>query len=120
MFKGGEVRVLVATDIAARGIDVDGISHVINFDTPNQAEDYIHRIGRTGRAEATGDAVTFVSHDEEAYLADIERHTGIRFERTRYPGFTPGATATPSAAPVLGRPAAPRPRQGGSRRYGRR
>ena len=119
-FKDGDVRVLVATDIAARGIDVDGISHVINFDTPNQAEDYIHRIGRTGRAEATGDAVTFVSHDEEPYLADIERHTGIRFERTRYPGFTPGPSMAPSTAPAPVRAAAPRGRQGGGRRYSRR
>src|SRR5690606_1812053 len=55
-FKDGDVQVLVATDIAARGIDVDGISHVVNYDTPNQAADYIHRIGRTGRAQATGDA----------------------------------------------------------------
>ena len=121
MFKGGEVRVLVATDIAARGIDVDGISHVINFDTPNQAEDYIHRIGRTGRAEATGDAVTFVSHDEEAYLADIERHTGIRFERTRYPGFTPGPSTATATAPAPARATAPRGRHGGGgRRYSRR
>jgi len=93
-FRDGEVQVLVATDIAARGIDVDGISHVINFDTPNVAEDYIHRIGRTGRAQATGDALTFFAADEEAYLRDIERHTGKRFERRPYPGFTPPATAT--------------------------
>jgi ATP-dependent RNA helicase RhlE len=112
-FKSGHVRVLVATDIAARGIDVDGISHVINFDTPNQAEDYIHRIGRTGRAEATGDAVTFVAHDEEAYLRNIERHTGRRFERAAYPGFVGGATTTP-APPPAARPAA----TGGS--YGHR
>jgi ATP-dependent RNA helicase RhlE len=95
-FKGGAVQVLVATDIAARGIDVDGISHVINFDTPNIPEDYIHRIGRTGRAQATGDALTFVSRDEEDYLRDIERHTGLRFERAGYPGFTPSAAPRPA------------------------
>jgi len=117
-FKDGDVRVLVATDIAARGIDVYGISHVINFDTPNQAEDYIHRIGRTGRAEAKGEALTFVAGDEEGYLRDIERHTGLRFERAGYPGFTPApAVQGAGSAP---RPAeAPRPRYGG-RRYGRR
>ena len=86
-FKNGEFSIMVATDIAARGIDVDGISHVINFDTPNQAEDYIHRIGRTGRAQTTGEAITFVSQDEEAYLRQIERHTGSRLERKAYDGF---------------------------------
>lgn len=85
--KNGQYNILVATDIAARGIDVDGVSHVINYDTPNQAEDYIHRIGRTGRAEMTGDALTFVAHDEEAYLRDIERHTGKRLTRKIYDGF---------------------------------
>ncbi len=61
-FKDGAVRVLVATDIAARGIDVDGISHVVNYDFPMHAEDYVHRIGRTGRAHAVGDAISFVTH----------------------------------------------------------
>src|SRR5690606_8981131 len=102
-FRGGAVRVLVATDIAARGIDVDGISHVVNFDTPNQAEDYIHRIGRTGRAEATGDALTFVSADEEGHLRAIEKHTGARIP----PGVLP---ALPAFAGVAERPAATRPR----------
>ena len=98
-FKRGTVQVLVATDIAARGIDVDGISHVVNFDTPNQAEDYIHRIGRTGRADATGDALTFVAADEEAYLRNIEKHTGQRVERSVYAGFSYDAGAEPAAAP---------------------
>ncbi len=88
-FKKGTFSILVATDIAARGIDVDGISHVINFDTPNQPEDYIHRIGRTGRAEASGDAITFVAKDEEPYLRDIEKHTGHAIPRKVYKGFTP-------------------------------
>lgn len=78
-FRKGEHRVLVATDIAARGIDVVGISHVINYDTPQFAEDYVHRIGRTGRADATGDAITFVSEDEKAYLRRIENFVGKRY-----------------------------------------
>lgn len=86
-FRNGTYQILVATDIAARGIDVDGISHVINYDTPNQAEDYIHRIGRTGRAEASGEAITFVTKDEERYLRQIERHTGQRLARKVYDGF---------------------------------
>lgn len=87
-FKRGEYRVLVATDIAARGIDVDNISHVINFDTPAYAEDYIHRIGRTGRALMTGDALTFVSEDEEAQFRRIEKSIGKRLQRKTYPGFS--------------------------------
>ncbi|MGD0037658.1 MAG: DEAD/DEAH box helicase, partial [Bacteroidota bacterium] len=86
-FKQGQYKVMVATDIAARGIDVEGISHVVNFDTPTFAEDYIHRIGRTGRASATGDAITFVSNQELKYLKSIERYTDKHFELKRYPGF---------------------------------
>ncbi len=89
-FKSGEHRVLVATDIAARGLDIDGISHVVNFDVPRNAEDYIHRIGRTGRAEATGDAVTFVAFDEEEYLDRIEQHIGMKLERRRFKDFDHG------------------------------
>jgi len=87
-FKGGKYRVMVATDIAARGIDVVGISHVINFDVPVIPEDYIHRIGRTGRAEATGDAITFVSREEHKYLRQIERFIGREFAPVECPGFT--------------------------------
>jgi ATP-dependent RNA helicase RhlE len=72
-FKTGDVRVLVATDIAARGIDVEGISHVINFDFPPQPEDYVHRIGRTGRAKAIGDAISFVTSEDTANLRALER-----------------------------------------------
>ncbi len=86
-FKLGRYRVLVATDIAARGIDVDGISHVINYDTPNLPESYIHRIGRTGRAEATGRAITFVTRDELDYLRQIESYTGHKIERVAYAPF---------------------------------
>ena len=89
-FKCGEHRVLVATDIAARGIDIEGISHVVNYDVPRFAEDYIHRIGRTGRAEATGDAITFVGYEEEEYLRKIEDFIGLKFERKRYEGFDHG------------------------------
>ncbi len=92
-FKRGTFKILVATDIAARGLDVDGISHVINFNTPNQAEDYIHRIGRTGRAQASGHAITFVAKEEEAFLRQIERHTGQRLTRKVYAGFEHGAAA---------------------------
>ncbi len=103
-FKDGSVRVLVATDIAARGIDVDAISHVVNFDTPNIPEDYIHRIGRTGRAEMTGDALTFVAPDEEEYIRSIERLTGRSFPRAGYPGFVaPPPTAEPARPPMQGR-----------------
>jgi ATP-dependent RNA helicase RhlE len=86
-FKHGDYKVLVATDIAARGIDVEGISHVVNFDTPTFAEDYIHRIGRTARATSKGDALTFVSRSEQEYLRKIEYFVGRRFELKKYPGF---------------------------------
>jgi ATP-dependent RNA helicase RhlE len=72
-FKEGKIRALVATDIAARGIDIDGLSHVINFDIPNVPETYVHRIGRTGRAGAEGRALSFCDHEERAYLRDITR-----------------------------------------------
>jgi len=87
-FKRGEYRVLVATDIAARGIDVEALSHVVNFDVPNVAEDYIHRVGRTARAEATGDAFTFVSPEEEGDLRAIERALGKRIDRRTAEGFS--------------------------------
>jgi ATP-dependent RNA helicase RhlE len=89
-FKSGEHRVLIATDIAARGLDIDGISHVVNFDVPRNAEDYIHRIGRTGRAAATGDAVTLVAFDEEEFMDRIEQHIGVKLERRRYKDFDHG------------------------------
>ena len=88
-FRQGKFRVLVATDIAARGIDVDGISHVINYDIPRDAEDYLHRIGRTGRAGLTGDAVTFVTGEDRDILRRIERFTGKKCTMQAYPGFNP-------------------------------
>jgi ATP-dependent RNA helicase RhlE len=86
-FKDGKIRVLVATDIAARGIDITALSHVVNFDVPGVADDYVHRSGRTARAEALGDAVTLVSPDEEADFRAIERAVGRRIERVTLPGF---------------------------------
>ncbi len=84
-FKRGKFRVLVATDIAARGIDIAELGHVINFDVPMIPEDYVHRVGRTARAQATGDAITFVARDEEKLLAQIERALGKRLERATTP-----------------------------------
>ncbi|HEX8694641.1 MAG TPA: DEAD/DEAH box helicase [Longimicrobium sp.] len=86
-FKSGEFRVLVATDIVGRGIDVEALEHVVNFDVPKVPEDYIHRVGRTARAEATGEAYTFVSPDEEADVKAIERALGRRIERRMLAGF---------------------------------
>jgi ATP-dependent RNA helicase RhlE len=87
-FKKGRYQVMVATDIAARGIDVRGISHVVNFDVPEYAQDYVHRIGRTGRATATGDAITLVSPDERLYLRKIEQFIGAKLSVEEYEGFT--------------------------------
>jgi ATP-dependent RNA helicase RhlE len=95
-FKSGAVRVLVATDIAARGIDVDGISHVVNYDFPMHSEDYVHRIGRTGRAQAVGDAISFVTHEDTAELRSLERFIGRGIVRKRAEGFNYSAAAAPS------------------------
>jgi ATP-dependent RNA helicase RhlE len=92
-FKSGKYRVLVATDIAARGIDVEALGHVVNFDVPAAPEDYIHRVGRTGRAEMTGDAFTFVAPEEEADLRRIERAVGKRLPRVIIPDFDYKAAA---------------------------
>ncbi len=86
-FKAGRFRVLVATDVAARGIDVEALSHVVNFDVPAAPDDYIHRVGRTARAEATGDAFTFVAPDEEGDLRAIERVLGKALPRVLLPEF---------------------------------
>jgi len=86
-FKRSTYQVMVATDIAARGINIEGISHVINYDVPVYAEDYVHRIGRTGRATALGDAITFVSYDEQKYLRNIEDFIGRELESERCEGF---------------------------------
>ncbi len=86
-FKEGRYRVLVATDIAARGIDIEELALVVNVDVPNLPEDYIHRVGRTARADAVGVAITLVSRKEEGDLSRIERHLGSRLPRERLPGF---------------------------------
>ncbi len=92
-FKAGKIRVLVATDIAQRGLDIAGISHVINYDVPGQPEDYVHRIGRTGRAEASGDAFTFMSADEISTVRLIERVLGQPIPRISVAGFDFGTVA---------------------------
>jgi ATP-dependent RNA helicase RhlE len=120
-FKSGKYRVLVATDIAARGIDVEALGHVVNFDVPLASDDYIHRVGRTGRAEATGEAFTFVAPEEEGSIRDIERAIRKPLPRVVLPDFDykqkPPDTGAPSqqAPPRRGRPA-PRPGAAQSRR----
>ena len=96
-FKSGAVRVLVATDIAARGIDVDGISHVVNYDFPMHSEDYVHRIGRTGRAHAVGDAISFVTSADHMALRALERFIGRGIVRKRAEGFDYQAAGLPGA-----------------------
>lgn len=91
-FKEGKVRVLVATDIAARGLDIPLLPHVINFELPNVSEDYVHRIGRTGRAGASGEALSLVSLDEVGYLKDIEKLIGERLQPKTLPNFQPTET----------------------------
>jgi len=116
-FKDGAVRVLVATDIAARGIDVEGISHVVNFDFPMHPEDYVHRIGRTGRALAIGDAISFVTSEDHDALRALERFIGRGIIRKKAEGFDYSA----AAPPMTDRPERTRqfqrgPRPGGSGR----
>jgi ATP-dependent RNA helicase RhlE len=100
-FKDGQTRVLVATDIAARGIDVDSISHVINYDVPAAPEDYVHRIGRTGRAGNRGRAITLVTPVEELSMRAIERLTGQAIERILLQGFGGAKPATTTAGGML-------------------
>ncbi len=131
-FKSGEVRVLIATDIAARGIDVDGISHVINYDFPPQPEDYVHRIGRTGRMKAIGDAISFVTHEDQDTLRKLERFLGRGIARKKLEGLV--MTASPDRSGPSSRPHSPaapdrphrpgggswRPRGPGQNRFGQR
>jgi len=107
-FKDGDLQVLVATDIAARGIDIDQLPHVVNYDLPNVPEDYVHRIGRTGRAGAEGEAISLVCVDERGFLRDIERLIKRDIPSVVVPGFTPDPHAR--AQPILQR----QPRGGGS------
>ncbi|HEX4810893.1 MAG TPA: C-terminal helicase domain-containing protein, partial [Bryobacteraceae bacterium] len=94
-FRRGSYRVLVATDVAARGIHVDGIAHVVNFDLPQAPEDFVHRVGRTGRAGARGTASTFASHSERKQVRDIERALKTELVRRRVPADLPEAPAGP-------------------------
>jgi ATP-dependent RNA helicase RhlE len=119
-FKAGAARVLVATDIAARGLDIDQLPHVVNFELPNIPEDYVHRIGRTGRAGSPGTAISLVSEDETAYLGAIERLIQKRIERRSAPGLTvtlPETSLTPSRTRTTSRPQSargPRPQPAGA------
>ncbi len=122
-FRNGKVKTLIATDIAARGIDVDGITHVINYDLPNVPESYVHRIGRTARAGAEGFAISFCDHEERAYLRDIERlirmslpatdKDGKELQANRAPQGRPEGSGGPGKAPGKSRN---RPGQRGRRR----
>ena len=105
-FKSGQVRVLVATDIAARGLDVEGISHVINYDFPPQPEDYVHRIGRTGRAQAIGDAISFVTSEDQAALRALEKFIARGIPRKHASDFD--YTEAPKILSAFGPPKAER------------
>ncbi len=115
-FRGGQHRVLVATDIAARGIDVEGVSHVVNFDVPHEPEVYVHRVGRTARAQRRGDAFTLVSPEESADLDRIERLLGFEIPRAKIPDFDYGAPAPPRLEGGASRTRGP-DRGGGGGRY---
>ncbi|MDR2637693.1 MAG: RNA helicase, partial [Zoogloeaceae bacterium] len=117
-FKDGKLTALVATDIAARGIDIDQLPYVINYELPNIAEDYVHRIGRTGRAGEKGEAYSLVCHDEKDYLKGIERLIAKNLTRIILPGFEPQMTLENPAKPNpprsgQNRPAQPRPERSG-------
>ena len=99
-FKNGDYQIMVATDIAARGLDVDSISHVINFDMPDTADAYIHRIGRTGRAERTGDAFTLATPDDDEMIRTLEKIMGQKLERQTIKGFNYSAPTPPRPAPT--------------------
>jgi ATP-dependent RNA helicase RhlE len=113
-FKSGKLAALVATDIAARGLDIDSLPRVVNFELPNVPEDYIHRIGRTGRAGASGEALSLVSSDERIQLRDIERLLKREIETSILPGFEPQHNHS-VPRPAAGRTPAAKPAQGRSR-----
>ncbi len=120
-FRRGKNQIMVATDIAARGIDIEDITHVINFDMPNTPEDYIHRIGRTARAEATGDAFTLVDKEEEPMIGEIERTLKRTLPRVTLPNFDYKKAGAPKSHDQgHGRPHRPRRDGGSSQRYGHR
>jgi ATP-dependent RNA helicase RhlE len=94
-FKDGTIEILVATDIAARGLDIPLLPHVVNFELPNIPEDYVHRIGRTGRAGAKGEAISLVCVDEKQYLKDIEKLVNLKIPSKIKQGFEPDPNAVP-------------------------
>src|SRR5205085_8374016 len=96
-FKQNKVAILVATEVAARGLDIEALPHVVNYELPMVAADYVHRIGRTGRAGVDGDAISLVCVDERPLLAEIERLLGYRIETETVEGFTPDPTIRPQA-----------------------
>ena len=96
-FKDGTVEILVATDIAARGLDIPLLPHVVNFELPNIPEDYVHRIGRTGRAGAKGEAISLVCIDEKQYLKNIEKLVNLRIPSKFKKGFEPDPNAVPES-----------------------
>jgi len=98
-FRQGETRILVATDIAARGLDIHGVSHVFNFDLPNEAESYVHRIGRTGRAGRSGIAIAFCAPEEYVYLKGIEKLMGIQIPPSEFDQGWDGPTVEDKAVP---------------------
>jgi ATP-dependent RNA helicase RhlE len=112
-FKSGKYDIMVATDIASRGIDVAGVSHVINYDVPEHPEDYVHRVGRTGRAQKVGDAFTLVTREEEGRLRAIERFIGQAIPRAKLAGFPERAARPPEPSPAPQGPRPP-PAQGGA------
>lgn len=111
-FKSGDIRVLVATDIASRGIDVDGVSHVFNYELPNISESYVHRIGRTGRAGREGIAIAFCDETETSYLRDIEKLTGQPLEVVRDHEWHSSEAEHSTAGPPKPKPRGSRPRRG--------
>jgi ATP-dependent RNA helicase RhlE len=117
LFKSGEMKVLVATDIAARGIDIPGVSHVVNYDLPDVPEQYVHRIGRTARAGATGIAIAFCSHEERGNLKDIERLTRQKLAVDALPAnFASLVVATKALKPAAKQPEQARPHYNDPRR----
>src|SRR6185369_17856272 len=110
-FRRGQFPVLIATDVAARGIDVEGISHVVNFDVPFSPDDYIHRGGRTARAGAVGELITFVSPADEERLRDIEKAIGTILPRVVLPGFDAGVHVQVPPPVQPSRPSGPRRRR---------
>jgi len=116
----GKIRLLVATDVAARGLDIAGISHVINFDLPRLAEDYVNRIGRTGRNGESGIAISFASHGELGYLDRIERYLGRALTMHVIPGLEPAHPLNRLSSGRSGTQRPSPPSMGGSGKAGRR